>query len=226
MFSKMSINTTTKKQKKASFLHSYHQTLLSSSQVWCLSYQAIRYARCLNFLTWLCRSVKILNWLKIILKIIIYSVLVARPQCQMASAVPVIVSSTEVHRSMLWEITQKHWLNCSRMMRESREVKLKLIYCTFSASLWGKVLCGWKVGQRRWNTYLLRAYFLDCELCHLGQVCTVPCLTAARWLLCICALHESTMETYGYTVYLSKLVWFFQALWNCFLHSAEDHERH
>lgn len=38
-------------------------------------------------------------------------------------------------------------------------------------------LCGWKVGQPIWNTYLLHAYFLDCELGHMGQACSV-----CQWL--------------------------------------------
>lgn len=48
---------------------------------------------------------------------------------------------------------------------------------------WGEAfvcLCGWKVGRPSWNIYLLRAYFLDCELGHMGQACSVTSLWLQR----------------------------------------------
>lgn len=112
---------------------------------------------------------------------------------------------------------------------KSRQVRLRT-YCTYSVSPRGKRLwlCGWKVGHPGWNTYLLWAYFLDCELCHMGQACSVG-RQLARLDLSDCSIlaslhtgipwkHRLILKHSGklprHCGYIVKLVLlFFQASW-------------
>lgn len=88
------------------------------------------------------------------------------------------------------------------------------------ASVW---FCGWKVGHPGWNTYLLQAYFLDCEPCHMGQACSV-CRQPAMLDLSDCSIlaplhtgipwkHRHILKHSGklprHCGYIVKLVLFF-----------------
>lgn len=70
---------------------------------------------------------------------------------------------------------EKGCLNCCvygcKALRGSPQVSLRT-YCSAVSLSSGEMLvwlCGWKVGRPSWNTYLLQAYSLDCELGHMGQ---------------------------------------------------------
>lgn len=68
----------------------------------------------------------------------------------------------------------------------------------YSASPEGEAfICGSAVGKldgaASWKIHLLQVYFLDCELGHTGQACTVcQWLMAMSWLFCIQGFHGST----------------------------------
>lgn len=64
------------------------------------------------------------------------------------------------------------WMQTTERILSGQFEDLLYLQCLSSGetSMW---LCGWKVGHPGWNTYLLQAYFLDCEPCHMGQACSV-----------------------------------------------------